>query len=548
MNRKFLFIFLNLLFVNLIFSAELRHTYDYIVIGSGSAGAVIAARLAEDPKVRVLLVERGQDVSNDPTTIVPTVNNVLPPVDLSLFPTEQIPTYEKLLSSGYTRSFVAFGLGGASTVSGLFWGRPDPTLCDEWAELVGDDSLRYESLLTYFKRTENVLVNQSSSADRGRNGPIEIVILDPNDPSVTPWKQSQSLIFNLSIGIDYCTSAGQEGIWPMQRNLKRSPDCTPTLGPCQRMSSYEAYIRNYPKPNLEVITNAEALKLIFGPGELSDTVIGVLILYQNEVKQIRANKEVILSSGTVNSAKQLLLSGVGDSNELNQLNIPIIKHLPGVGQNIQDHAVMQFGYYLPTADTVDVPSAVTITFMRTGFHNNYIDLEIAWGLLPTSLLGFPPGTPGALLIGYIVQVRGANVGNLSLKSVNPFERVDMELNLNVSNLNPIIFGFRKVRTWLQASGVELIPGVQEVPVGATDAQIQAYLSKVITGWFHMTGSCKMGRLDDPMAVVDSEFKVIGIRRLRVVDCSVLPIVPSTHPTATATMLGERAAALIKAAN
>ncbi|KAL6044819.1 Alanine-phosphoribitol ligase [Balamuthia mandrillaris] len=518
---------------------DILRNYDFIVLGGGTAGCAVAARLAENPHHSVLLVERGEDRSDDPTVAVPTMNSVVPSVPLEVLPVEHFHTIETLLARQQTPTVVPRALGGGPAVSGSFWGRGGPQTYNEWAELVGDDSLRYEELLPFFKKSERVKSEDSSSSDRGRDGPIDVVFLDPNDTAVAPFAEKQAEIFGIEQGRDYSTSAGQVGIWPMQRSLTWDGVCSAT-GPCQRQTTYTEYIKNGPsRPNLDVLPKATALKLIYGrrrPGE-NAKVMGVRVLVDGTtLLEIRAKKEVIVSLGPVNSPKFLMLSGIGDPSDLTPHGIEPVVSLPGVGQNLQDHAVFRFAFVVPSAPSLTLPSAVRVAFLASGHHEDFVDIEIAWTLFPNNLL-----------VGFVVQVRGAQVGEIKLRTSEPTDRVDMKLNLDVDNLDPMIWAFRKVREWMAEfpGAVEITPGVAALPADVTDAQFRTWLSSNVEAWYHMVGTCKMGANNDEQAVVDSEFRVFGVDNLRVVDCSVMPVVVPTHPSASATMLAERCAALIK---
>ncbi|KAL6044818.1 Alanine-phosphoribitol ligase [Balamuthia mandrillaris] len=518
---------------------RIRNNYDFVVLGGGTAGSAVAARLAENPRHTVLLVERGEDRTDDPTVAVPTMNSVIPPVPLEVLPVEHFHTIETLLARQSTPTVVPRALGGGPAVSGSFWGRGGPQAYNEWAELVGDDSLRYEALLPFFKKSERVKPEDSPSPDRGRDGPIDVVFLDPNDTAIADLAAKQSEVFGVPERNDYCTSEGQLGIWPMQRSLGWDPVCSSFSGPCQRQSAYSEYIKNGPsRPNLHVLPKTTALNLIYGrsrPGENAKVVGARVLVDGTTLLEIRAKKEVIVSLGPVNSPKFLMLSGIGDPSDLTPHGIEPVVSLPGVGQNLQDHAVFSFAYSVPSTPSLPAPSAVRVAFLASGHHEDFVDIEVAWTLFP-----------GNRLVGYIVQLRGAQVGEIKLRTSEPTDRVDMKLNLDVNNLDPMIWAFRKVREWMaEFPGAVEISATTAIPQGATDAQFRTWLSSNVGAWYHMAGTCKMGANNDAQAVVDSEFRVFGVDNLRVVDCSVMPVVVPTHPSATSMMLAERCAAFIK---
>lgn len=527
----------------LIGKAWLREEYDYIIAGMGTAGSVLASRLSDDPNVKVLVVERGFDVTDDPTTAVPTVNTVIPTTrTLSLLPVETIVHKEPGLSyDPYT--YYGDANGGGPSISGSFFGRGTPSQFDGIAEELGDPDYTYANLLPYFKRSESVRVEDSASEDRGRDGPIQITFLDPNDTFVHPYQQKQSIAFgNAAVGRDYATSNGTKGIWPMQRSLARGEPCGPTSGPCQRQSSYACYVKPYldSRPNLHVLDQSVAVSIIWASSHFgTPRAKGLRVLLGPlGTVDIRAKEEVIVSLGTVNTPKFLMLSGVGPADALLERGIPVKVDLPGVGKNYRDHGVIQFAYYLHDTAKVEVPTSVRISFFASGQSPQVdVDIEIAWGLLPS-------GDDHGVLVGFIVQVHGATNGSLSLRSTNPMERVDLTMGFDLNKLGPMRWGLRKVREWM-AGYYEILPGLNRIPATATDAEINAYLSTTVASWYHAMGTAKMGKPTDPMAVVDSHFRVLGTRNLRVVDSSVMPDVIQTHPSGTVTMLAERCAQYIK---
>jgi len=525
--------------------AGLFDEYDIIVVGGGTAGCVVGARMTENTTdLRVLIIERGYDVAHDPTTVVPTVNFVPPVVAIEYLPAEMFWTIEPLLTASTVDTFAPWALGGGPAVSGSLWSRGDPSNYDEWAVSVGDAGLTYANLLPFFKRSENVLVSDSASPDRGRTGPIEVTFLSHDNPVVLPIAQRQGLVFNAPLGIDYATSNGTFGVWPMQRSLLRG-SCNATSGPCVRQSTYACYVEPVlpERPNLNLLINATVTRITFAAGSLlpgwAPRANGVEVLVGGRTHRIklRAGGEVVASAGTVGSARLLMASGLGPAAQLAAARVPLVKDIAGVGQNLNDHIVMTFEYLLnESVPAVPIASPVTVSFLRSGLDGPHtIDIEVAWGMLA-----------GRVLLGYIVQVRRNTTGSIALRSFNPTERVDMTLGIEPAELGPMIWAFRKVREWLQPFIVdEVLPGAAAIPPNFSDDEMRAWLSGNVNGWGHIAGTCKMGAPTDPTAVVDSSYRVLGVRGLRVVDNSVQPRVVSAHPSATATMLGERAASIMR---
>lgn len=355
---------------------------------------------------------------------------------------------------------------------------------------------------------ENGSPSNSNFDERGRTGPIEITFLHI-DNDILPWAQKQSLAMGITLndnsptGGDYSATPSLVGIWPMQRSLKRG-----IKNSCVRQSAYDTYIKEDISmlQNLKVIDKTNAVKLINNPLK-PKSIIGVRIVRDGCCHSIIAQKEVIVSAGTLGSVKLLELSGICDSSASIDRDITPITNLPGVGENLQDHAVVQFGYYLPTATTITTESSVIISFLKSGHNGNHVDIEIAWGLFPTSTLGFPPGTPGAIVLGFVVQVRGAGIGSSHIRSSNYSERMNVTLGFNPNNMLPLIYGLDKVREWLSEEGTELLPG-PAYPADGTIEDKKKYLSSSVEGWYHMAGTCKIGPVTDPMAVVDDKLETL----------------------------------------
>lgn len=541
MNIRLFVCFLLAFSVGTVYSYP-PNVYEFIC-EAGTAGTAVCARLSKYG--RVLILERGKDVSNDPSVAVATKNLVLPTVDLTLLPVQHQHSYEPNLAVGHTPTFEPFAVSGGPAVSGSFAGRGDPSDYDEWADLTGDISLRYEHLIEYFKKSENVDINDSDSEDRGRDGPLDITFLESlSDPTTYSMMQSMASFFGVSVGKDYATSNGTLGVWPMQRTLKREPTCTQYTS-CTRSTSYTGYIEpelENGNPNITLITNANVISLAWKPCGNCKKIWGVYYTLGNEIVFAKAKKEVILSAGTFNSPKIMMLSGIGDKDELKQVGIDAIHHLPGVGKNLQDHTQVLLGYYFPNI-VYYAPSPVIISFLSS--NGTRPDIEVASGFLPAYYL--IPGAQGSVYMTFIVQLRNTgDNGYVKLRSTNPFEKLDISFGFSADKMSPMNWAIRNVNEWVTSlGGSQFQPNPNSFNVSSASIEsIQGWISANVAGWYHMAGTCKMGSSNDTMAVVDTDFKVIGIEGLRVVDNSVQPKLVSSHPSMTALMLAERAAEII----
>ena len=278
--------------------------------------------------------------------------------------------------------------------------------------------------------------------------------------------------------------------------------------------------------------------------------VGVEYLHEGTLHQVRVDREVILSAGTFDSPKLLLLSGIGDAEQLQALGIPVVADLPGVGQNLQDHPVVSVAHEatqdLHTASSSSIAEANL--FLHTeGNLDAAPDLQLLFG--PVVLV--PPGYAhsGLGFTSLVCLTHPQNIGSVSLRSLDPKDTPKIQMNFlqSEADLQKLVVGIKLVRNLFGASpldefrGKEIAPGTDK----QSDAALVAYVREACDTVYHPVGTCKMGT--DPMAVVDSELRVHGIEGLRVVDASIMPTITTGNTNAPTIMIGEKAADLIKAA-
>ncbi len=520
-----------------------HESFDYIVIGGGSAGCVVAARLAEDPAVRVLLIERGYDVTERGGVKPTDFNTIFTTERLDAVPVEILLTYEPLTTMHIGRTLAPRALGGGPAVSGSFWGRGEPGNYDEWAAL-GNEGWAYADLLPYFKRTESFrhVFNPDApvSADRGTDGPIQVTGLDHADPAIQKLWASACETFGVPRLLDPNTSAGAVGFGPMHRSLGHDP-----AHPA-RSTPYTAYVlpalraRDNLRVESESTVTRVALSADGGRAE------GVHWVRRGESRYASARREVVVSAGSLNSARLLLLSGIGPSEELAEVGVVPRVDLPGVGRNLQDHFTLRFVYFLnadATGTVTEPPSAVppaaVVGFLRTP-GSEEVDVELSWTLLP----------PGNVLIGSLFSMRNEARGALRLDSADPLApaRLTFGLDPNGPDVIKLARLHRQVREWLlggQLAFAEIFPGTTAIPADADDSAWCQWMDSRIESLYHAAGTCRMGPRSDPSSVVDARLRVHGVANLRVADCSIMPRLISSHPSATAVMIGEKVAAMIR---
>lgn len=522
---------------------------DYIVVGAGAAGCVIAHRLTEDPGCRVLLLEAGGEAD------APQIRT--PGHFLSLQDSAH-DWGDRTLPQPHLRGrriFMPQGrvLGGSTAINYMIYIRGHRLDYDHWRDL-GNAGWGYEDVLPYFVKSEN---NRALSGRyHGNAGPLAVT-------SRPRWSElaERYLAAAQEAGIPFnpdLNGEEQEGCGYLQATILDGTRC----------STAEAYLRPArARPNLAVLSHAHATKLLFS----GERATGVQYLRFGMLEEAHASAEVIVSAGALRSPQLLLLSGLGPADELRALGIDVRRDLPGVGKNLQDHLhtrvrceITQPLTFLPLPPEDRAAAAGEYAACRTGpLATNFFEVgafvrsqadETHPGLqlfLFGNLTGDypeagPPTRHGLTLTSYINRPR--SVGEVTLSSPDPLDRprIDPRYLSDPDDLRCAMAGVRwnlKIlygKAFDDIRGPEVAPGIEV----RDDAGIEAFVRRASSTTWHPAGTCRMGV--DEAAVVDSKLRVRGITGLRVADASIMPAIVSGNTNAPTIMIGEKAADLIRA--
>jgi choline dehydrogenase len=511
-------------------TSDLKSHYDFIVCGSGSSGSVVARRLAENPDVTVLLLEAGG--SDD----VPSV-------------TEAARWFENL-GSERDWKFVAqpnphlkgrsiplnMGkvLGGGSSINVMAWARGHKNDWDFFASESGDPAWNYESVLNIYRRIED-WQGAPDPTRRGTGGPVFVQSApDPNPIAPAMLEAARSIGMPTFDSNNGALMEGNGGASIMDLRVRYG----------KRLSVFRTYVFPYmDRPNLTVLTHALVTKLTLE----GKRATGVEIAFDGKIQRITAGLEVVLSLGAMHTPKVLMLSGIGDQGELQRLGIRVVHHLPGVGQNFQDH----FGigclweYQQPLVPRNNGGEATF--FWKSDPALDTPDLQTCLGELPyctaETAAKFNPPPASWTLFGCVVRPK--SIGQIRLKGPDPDDAVQIEANTlaDPDDMKAAIACVELCREIGNSAALQPFRQREVMPGNLTGAALKDFIRDAATTYHHQTCTSKMGR--DAMSVVDAQLKVYGIENLRIADGSIMPRVTTGNTMAPCIIIGERAAETLR---